>query len=196
MLNIDVEMRCTIAQLPLCHWMRGPASPLTPYNTTKHRDTECLPGVIPDPVSAVKDTSLSHYPLSISGPSLPSLETRQHVPVHATQTRPQHCFPHSYTPAANVKSGHTHHTTPTSVTWTTTHGGFTTESKQKEVHRRKKTAVSRLEQRLRVLNDPTNSVILPSPVASKLGMKAKITSAGKKMVQTFLRNSSSHDVQN
>ena len=179
MLNVDVEVRCTIAELRICHWIRGPTSPLTPYTTTKHGEKECLPKVTLDPFRA-NDTYLPGIP----GPSSLTAETR-----HSVQTS-QHC-PLSYTPAANIMSTHTHHTANCSTHVTSQAVSTIADSKQKGVHRRKKT---RLEQRLRVLNDPTNTtVILPSTIPPKAGMKAKISSAGKKMVQTFLRHSSSPD---
>lgn len=173
-------MRCTIAQLRISHWMRGPASPLTPYKTPKYTERDCLP----KDMFCAKDDIMSSLPL-ISGPSLTS-KTRQNIPTHVMQV--SQYFPLNTTPTAS--------STHSSITHVTTHGSTVVpDTNQRTVHRRKKTAVSKLEQRLRVLNDPTNTVILPFPMPAKPGMKAKISSAGKKVVQTFLRHSSSRDVQ-
>lgn len=163
-------MRCNIIQLRISHWMRGVASPLTPYQYPMHMIDECLPKVLLDPLYAVDATYL---------PS-PSPTSRPSVPVNLLQPT-QHSSFHS-APAPSTGQEHT-------ATATATSSCSGAPSKKKEVHRRKKTAVAHLEQRLRVLNDPTNTVILPSPMPEQVrpaSIKGKISSAGKKLVSAFL----------
>ena len=172
MLNIDVEMRCNIAQLRTCPWMRGPVATLTPYKNQIHSEEECLPKVILSPIYTDDSTGSTPQPVATFGAPMGRMRSSESI------TAP---------PTSPSKDGRP---TPTAIAQTFSG----TASNTKVVHKRKKTAVARLEQRLRVLNDPTNDVILPSlrpmPVQPTTGMKAKISSAGKKVIQTFFRHSS------
>lgn len=64
MLNLDVETRCTVEQVRISHWMRGPVSPLTQYRPTLYTTEECLPEVLLDPFFAED----AHY-ITDSSPS-------------------------------------------------------------------------------------------------------------------------------
>lgn len=81
MLNLDVAMRCTVEQVRISHWMRGPTSPLTQRDPTLHTAEECLPEVLLDPFFAED----AHY-ISSPANSVPvSIEQPpQHSPVGAT----------------------------------------------------------------------------------------------------------------
>ena len=70
----------------------------------------------------------------------------------------------------------------------------TSSTVRKEVHRRKKNAVVRLEERQPILNDPMDSAIVSMPVPGqgrkRSSVKGKISSAGRKLVSTILGQSS------
>jgi hypothetical protein len=63
MLNTDVEMRCNIGQLQICHWMRGLASLLTPYKSQIYTEKDQLPKVVFDGICDLSSASQSS-PLS------------------------------------------------------------------------------------------------------------------------------------
>ena len=163
MLNIDVDTRCSIDQLCVCRWMRGPVSTLTPYKHVIYTEENCLPRIILDPLSTEDVSYLStHSQSSTRGRNVSSNSELRRALIGPTT------LPESSTCDSNNIS--------------------TTSSATQEVHRRKKTTVARLDQRLRVLKDPTHTAIMPRPT----GIKAKISSAGKKVVQAFLHSSPSH----
>ena len=72
MLNLDVAMRCSVEQVRISHWMRGPMSPLTRRNPTLHTAEECLPEVLLDPFFAEDAHYISspanNVPVSIEQP--------------------------------------------------------------------------------------------------------------------------------
>ena len=67
MLNTDVNMRCNIGQLQLCHWMRGFASPLTPYKSQMYTEKDQLPKAVFD---AICDFSSVSQPSTLSRQSV------------------------------------------------------------------------------------------------------------------------------
>ena len=166
MLTTDVESRCSVGQLRLCHWMRGPTSTLTPYRKIVYTEENCLPQLFsPPPPHAVEGSLCQHSPSeSTRSPQRPTFHAK-------TET------------SFSTDDGRTACT-----------GTATDPQPSREVHRRKKSAVERLEHRLRVLNDPTNTAVLhsvtPSSHRPAAAMKAKISSAGKKVFQTFVHHSS------
>ena len=70
----------------------------------------------------------------------------------------------------------------------------TSSTVRKEVHRRKKSAVVRLDERQPILNDPMDSAVVSMPVPGqgrkRSSVKGKISSAGRKLVSTILGQSS------
>lgn len=76
MLNLEVALRCTVEQVRISHWMRGPTSPLTQKRPTLYTAEECLPDVLLDPFFAED----AHY--VTESPSL----TANSVPVSIEQS--------------------------------------------------------------------------------------------------------------
>ena len=181
MLTADVKARCSVDQLHLCLWMRGPTSSLTPYRKILHTEENCLPRLFQPQISHTTECSNSYT-------NSPPESTASLLRIHAqTQTLPS---------AAEGRTASTGTTTPTF--WATT----TNAPPPAEVPRRKITAVERLEQRMRALNDPAastvvlHSVVPPSSLPAAAtggggGMRAKISSSRKKVFQTFVQHSSS-----
>ena len=178
MLTTDVEARCSVAQLRLCHWTtRGPTSSLTPYRKIVYTEENCLQQLFHP-----ENTHTAPY---ANFPS-ESTESKKKSPRRISHAR--------FSSAADGRG--------TACAETTVHTVRTANIAPAsiEVHRRKQSAVERLEQRRRVLNDPINTAVLDSVTppprgsqqpAAATGMKAKISSAGKKMFQTFVHHSSS-----
>ena len=178
MLTTDVEARCSVARLRLCHWMRGPTSSLTPYRNVVYTEENCLPRFLsqsPPSPSTAKGSPYAPSPCEAT-----ASRRRSHQQLLHVQTQ---------TPSANTGQS----TAASSTMTTPTVAAINPPCK--EVHRRKRTAVERLEQRLRVLKDPAIlHSVTPSPQQAARspapGMKARISSAGKKVFQTFLHHSS------
>ena len=178
MLTTDVKARCSVAQLRICHWMRGPTARLTPYRNVIYTEENCLPKFVPAHPYTVEGSILPE----VSGSRKTSAQLSPFLRQNIKTPSAANCFAATQPPPTSFADA-----TPAAL------------SAPKEVQSRKKTAVERLEQRLRVLRDPTKSAILcsrppPSPpsqqAAGTPGVKEKISSAGKKVFQTFLHRSS------
>ena len=110
--------------------------------------------------SSETSTNLTN-PTSLAAPSTPAKTTSLAAPVTPTK--------------------------PTSLAAPSTPG----TPKTREVHRRKKTAVAHLHQRKRILDDPSSVIITsPTPLVKPTSIKQKISSAGKKLVQTISKHAS------
>lgn len=187
MLNPDVQSRCSVAQLRVAHWMRGPTATLTPYRNQLYTEQNSLPKLpqrltsLPQVVENFSAASYSPLPqreLAASSRSPPSPPPRKRRIFH--QNEQTHA---TFSAAVEHRNPPAQLTTPVNFTTTVTFA----RSYEKQRSRNDTGSVDRpLPPRLpkyranREIPRPSTPPSQSSPRTA--GIKAKINSTGRRVI--------------